>query len=163
IRHRAGRERWMVERLGASLDRGIARLRRPAERKLGRRPAGWGPLRDFAALGGGRGRPPTPRQPGVPPGSPRPRAREIPAPRRPPPPQRFDLHRCGEAYRLLVAALVPPEVADRPLDVDAVVEGDELLRDAPFVGVLDQRRAPLPLFDLPAAREQRLEVAVLAD
>ena len=55
------------------------------------------------------------------------------------------------------------EIADRHVECDAIVEGDELLRHPRRFGVLDQRLPALFLLDLRRAEQQRFQVAVFDD
>ncbi len=55
------------------------------------------------------------------------------------------------------------EAVDCNVELHLGVERDETLGDARGIGILDQRLAPLVLFDLGDVLEQRFEIAVLHD
>jgi hypothetical protein len=58
---------------------------------------------------------------------------------------------------------VDGQFLDRNVELDVCVERHEFLRQPRLVGIVDQRLAPLLLFDLGGALEQRFEIAVFAD
>ena len=68
------------------------------------------------------------------------------------PRQPVELHRLEEGDEPLVVGLMHGEIADRHVEHHVIVEGDELLRQARVLRVLDQRLPALLLLDLGNAR-----------
>ena len=62
-----------------------------------------------------------------------------------------------------MVGLVHGEIADRHVELHAIVERDQFFRQPRFLRVLDQRLPALVLLDLASARQQRFEVAIFAD
>ena len=77
--------------------------------------------------------------------------------------QRCKFHRLEEGDEAFGVRIMHREIGERHVERHFGVECDERLRQPRLVGILDQRLAPFLLLDLRGAREQRFEVAILAD